>query len=540
MKRWAGLILIFLLLGAAVNVAVGWGASLWSPLSYVGWPHAGAPTQVDRQRWRALAGEDADLELLYVEETSARWGVRLTLMSAGDSKIRVENPMPGVLRYDWDDDAVLHQILLLESGWPARCLSGYRRDSGPITWGIGETLRSSNLSLVVSSASPGVNAVAVDSLGLGPEAHRFLPVGIMWWGFLCNTLLFAIAFALLWIAFFIARRSYRTWRGFCPSCGYDLRGGGHTTCPECGAAVTPEAQEAKHPAEIDGSRLRDRLWRPSRRTVVITLSLIAVIAGWVTYSKVRTHIRTEARREFLIAIIDNDLKTIERMLERDPTIVGPRFSLNGHSLLGHACSEWNADLVELLLGKGFDATERSLPERTPMHALVFASERMPKPLGSRGDAQRILDMLLGNGADVNAVDARGLTPLHYAAMRHVPGLVEHLLLQSAEVNPVGDEHGLTPLHLACWAADVQSVRVLLEWGADPTATDLNGRTPRDILLDPPDFHYHWKTDHASGSGVMWPRDARLTHFPQVIGGGRTREDIQSDVDEILLLMDSSE
>lgn len=67
---------------------------------------------------------------------------------------------------------------------------------------------------------------------------RTLPLGIIWPGFLINTLTYATAwFVLLFAAHratrtLITRRRLR--RGHCPACRYNLLGDFSCGCPECG------------------------------------------------------------------------------------------------------------------------------------------------------------------------------------------------------------------------------------------------------------------------------------------------------------------
>jgi ankyrin repeat protein len=56
-------------------------------------------------------------------------------------------------------------------------------------------------------------------------------------------------------------------------------------------------------------------------------------------------------------------------------------------------------------------------------------------------------LLIQAGADVNAVDQVGRTPLHAAAERGQRELAAELLAKGARVNP-RDEYGRTPLGLA--------------------------------------------------------------------------------------------
>jgi hypothetical protein len=74
-----------------------------------------------------------------------------------------------------------------------------------------------------------------------PISVRVLPFGIIWVGFVVNTLFHAfvwVGFFLLLTAPWAIRRSIRRRRGRCVACNYDLRSSGvpHNVCPECGCA----------------------------------------------------------------------------------------------------------------------------------------------------------------------------------------------------------------------------------------------------------------------------------------------------------------
>ena len=81
--------------------------------------------------------------------------------------------------------------------------------------------------------------------------------------------------------------------------------------------------------------------------------------------------------------------------------------------------------------------------------------------------------LLANGADPRAADAAGNTPMHHAARSSDPGVMALLRDAAAEVDALNAE-GLTPLGVACMAGNWRLAKFLLERGA---RTHVEGATP---------------------------------------------------------------
>ena len=94
----------------------------------------------------------------------------------------------------------------------------------------------------------------------------------------------------------------------------------------------------------------------------------------------------------------------------------------------------------------------------------------------------IIQLLLGAGANPNAVDDGGLTPLHRGAVNGNPVVAAHLLSAGADPNAL-DNDGYTPLH---WSAarggNGRVITRLLAAGADPRAESNDGRTPLHSAL----------------------------------------------------------
>jgi hypothetical protein len=90
------------------------------------------------------------------------------------------------------------------------------------------------------------------------------------------------------------------------------------------------------------------------------------------------------------------------------------------------------------------------------------------------DAPQLAEAMLRHGANVNARDDAGLTPLHCAISYDRPNTASTLLQFGADVNGK-DDTGATPLLYT--AVEPDKVRLLLDHGANPNVRDGQGWTP---------------------------------------------------------------
>ena len=112
---------------------------------------------------------------------------------------------------------------------------------------------------------------------------------------------------------------------------------------------------------------------------------------------------------------------------------------------------------------------RDVDGRTPLH---FANESM--------QASHMVTLLLELGADVDAPSRLGRTILHESILRGCNAEHLSILLAYGANIQARDVHGWTPLHYAAYLGHVDTVEQLLLYGADAVATDHQGRTPLHV------------------------------------------------------------
>lgn len=134
--------------------------------------------------------------------------------------------------------------------------------------------------------------------------------------------------------------------------------------------------------------------------------------------------------------------------------------------------------VALLLAKGADPNRRmeiiGVFPTSPLFEAAF--------LGDVAIAQA----LLRGGGSVKEKDLDGMTALHWAVVSHRSDLVKALLAAGAEVNAV-DRYGYTPLLYAATIdfGDCETATMLLQAGADPGIQTKDGKTPLAQARDYP-------------------------------------------------------
>ncbi len=235
MNRRISKLVLFLLLGAIVNVAVAWGCAAWSVGGelYDIYFDAARPASLDlkNQRWLHAHGwKNSPGEILTFGDLKAFGYYRIEYFS-----IRPQRVDPAI-------DSYAPIVARTRSGWPWLSLHAEEWLDLAVydEWLSDEPIYIEDMYDYVGGV---LIFVTVDYRGGRGKVARILPMRPLWIGFAINTIFYGTLLWLLTLGPGTARRMIRRKRGQCIKCGYDLRGtsgftsggGSGGVCPECGA-----------------------------------------------------------------------------------------------------------------------------------------------------------------------------------------------------------------------------------------------------------------------------------------------------------------
>lgn len=152
------------------------------------------------------------------------------------------------------------------------------------------------------------------------------------------------------------------------------------------------------------------------------------------------------------------------------------------SLLHVATEKDNVEVVEILIENGANVNALNDFSHTP---LFYAK------------STNVAEILINNNAEVNPTNEKGDTPLHSAAYHGRSDIVKLLIEKGANVKKE-DKRGYTPLHSAFrWSLNqdqdnIWIAKLLIESGADRNAVTKEKKTPKDLLME--NIHHYLQKD----------------------------------------------
>ena len=212
--------------------------------------------------------------------------------------------------------------------------------------------------------------------------------------------------------------------------------------------------------------------RPIPRDSVNTALKEAARHGHVAIARhlIAAGVDAAALRFALNQAITQDRPEVGQLLIESGVDVNARGSGGGYALL-FACNLHSMGMVQLLLARGADPNA--------------VDERGDTPLRAAGSHPAVLQLLLEHGADPNVVlwDRR---PLLFDIISRKDNCLEALTLllqHGADPNQANPATCETPLYLAAAILRVDYVRLLLEYGADVTQVIRKDKCVLELLTD---------------------------------------------------------
>lgn len=161
---------------------------------------------------------------------------------------------------------------------------------------------------------------------------------------------------------------------------------------------------------------------------------------------------------------DGDVHQLYHLLQKHPTHLNVQEEHTGDTPLIAACRRGNVRVVQYLLENGADAQLTNKKQRTCLH---YASRRSFSPLDylmiailmpilllgyflmlqKQRQNAALMDAVLSSSVNVDAVDYKGNTALHYACQRKSSRLVLLLLERNCDTK-IQNKDGETPLDIA--------------------------------------------------------------------------------------------
>jgi ankyrin repeat protein len=197
---------------------------------------------------------------------------------------------------------------------------------------------------------------------------------------------------------------------------------------------------------------------------------IGLLRAWIDQgTEFRTDIVAEAPRKpvdakvtaLIAAVRAGNRLEIERQIAASPETVHGKDE-GGSTALHHAAGYGPVANVELLINNGADVNAKNLRGSTPLHWAIHDEAKVR--------------LLLSKGAGINAKQAQGRTPLFLAAMlgNSVPTM-SLLLADGADPN-LASANGQTALMMASSRGNLDAMRLLIDKRAEVNARDGAGET----------------------------------------------------------------
>lgn len=160
--------------------------------------------------------------------------------------------------------------------------------------------------------------------------------------------------------------------------------------------------------------------------------------------------------------------------------------VNQTGLLAFACREGRIEAVRELLDSGASPNRMTHPDPGNNRSALSFNGKGSYPLhqACRKNLPVMVELLLSRGADMNAVDCNGDTPLFACVRYDRVQCMDVLFSWGADMYQACDRSGETIFHRAAKEGRTEILTCLLQRGFDPNLTEGNSRTGQGLKRKP--------------------------------------------------------
>ena len=120
-----------------------------------------------------------------------------------------------------------------------------------------------------------------------------------------------------------------------------------------------------------------------------------------------------------------------------------------------ACIEGNLELVKNFILNGINVNEKYNNDNTALHIISWNENIL-----ENDQCIEIAEILLENGAFINAQNDIGMTPLNTACINNKMKLAKKLLLHNADIS-IKNNRNFTPLYYNCFDGHIEIAKIIL-------------------------------------------------------------------------------
>ncbi|XP_070541791.1 transient receptor potential cation channel subfamily A member 1-like [Ptychodera flava] len=174
----------------------------------------------------------------------------------------------------------------------------------------------------------------------------------------------------------------------------------------------------------------------------------------------------EGRTLLQRAVRSGSVKAVEILIRYGADAAKPLVNTN-ENLLHEAVRSGNVKIMHLILKcSDVDVNLKGVDDRSPLHLAITMTTNMD-----------IIEEMVEHGANVNAKDINGRTPVILATEHCPPAYLRDFLDRFPDVNVnETDDFGYSPILIAASQGNGRKLEILLKFDADMTERDHEGRT----------------------------------------------------------------